>query len=283
MNLAVTNNNSMKNFKKKVVVITGGATGIGFGLAKRFGREGAIIRIAGLRENRLQEAVQTLEANGVTASYQICDVTKEADLIALEKSTRKLYGSVDILVNNAGIGGARKSIFDISQAEIMDTLNVNYFGVWNGIRVFGKQMIAAGTPCAIYTVGSENSFFNAVINAPYVSGKYAVLGLTKALRDEAPDFMKVGIIIPGFVHTEIGPDKFMKMGMSPDEFADRIVPQMKAEQFYLVGHSYNVVRIREEFEEVKAAFDTYAPRYEGDEKYDIKILNERFRQRRNNA
>ncbi len=129
---------------------------------------------------------------------------------------------------------------------------------------------------------SKNRFFNAVINAPYVSGKYAVLGLTKTLRGEAPDFMKVGIIIPGFVHTEIGPDKFMKMGMSPDEFADRIVPQMKAEQFYLVGHSYNVVRIREEFEEVKAAFDNYAPREEGDEKYDIKILNERFRQRQNN-
>ena len=69
----------------------------------------------------------------------------------------------------------------------------------------------------------------------------------------------------------------MKMGMSPDEFADRIVPQMKAEQFYLVGHAYNIVRITEEYEQVKAAFDKYAPRYEGDEKYDVKILNERFR------
>ena len=269
----------MKDFKNKVVVITGGATGIGFGLAKRFGREGAIVRIGGLRENRLKEAVDILTAQGVTASYQICDVTKESDLIKLEKSTRTLYGSVDVLVNNAGIGGARKSIFDISQAEITETLDVNYFGVWNGIRIFGKQMIAAGTPCAIYTVGSENSFFNAVINAPYVSGKYAVLGLTKCLRDEAPDFMKVGIIIPGFVFTEIGPEKFMKGGMSPDEFADRLLPQMKAGQFYLVGHSYNAVRIKEEYEEVKAAFDTYAPRYEGDEKYDIKILNERFMKR----
>ncbi len=269
----------MKDFKNKVVVITGGATGIGFGLAKRFGQEGAIIRIAGLRENRLQEAVQTLEKNGVTASYQICDVTKETDLIELEQSTRILYGSVDVLVNNAGISGVRKSIFDISQAEIMDLLNVNYFGVWTGIRVFGKQMIAAGTPCAIYNVGSENSFFNAVINAHYISGKCAILGLTKSLRDEAPDFMKVGIIIPGFVFTEIGPEKFMKGGMSPDEFADKLLPQMKAEQFYLVGHSYNMVRITEEYEQIKAAFDKYAPRYEGDEKYDVKILNERYRKR----
>lgn len=269
----------MRDFKNKVIVITGGATGIGFGLAKRFGQEGAIVRIAGLREDRLQEAVQTLKKSDVVASYQLCDVTKEEDLIALEESTRKLYGSVDVLVNNAGIGGVRKSIFEISQSEIMDTLNVNYFGVWNGIRVFGKKMIAAGTPCAIYNVGSENSFFNAVINAPYVSGKYAVLGLTKALRDEAPDFMDVGIIIPGFVYTEIGPKAFMQMGMSPDEFADRLMQQMQAGQFYLVGHSYNVVRITEEYEEVKSAFDKYAPRYEGDEKYDIKLLNERFRKK----
>ncbi len=179
----------MKDFKNKVVVITGGATGIGFGLAKRFSQEGAIVRIAGLRENRLQEAVQTLEENGVTASYQICDVTKEAGLIALEKSTRELYGSVDVLVNNAGIGGAQKSIFDISQAEIMDTLNVNYFGVWNGIRVFGKQMIAAGTPCAIYTVGSENSFFgsltifaNYCLKAKTLNLKFSKLVMLKVNR-----------------------------------------------------------------------------------------------------
>lgn len=262
----------MKNFKKKVVVITGGATGIGFALAKRFGQEGAIIRIGGLRENRLQEAVEILTAEGITASYQVCDVAKETDLIELEQSTRTLYGGVDVLVNNAGIGGIRKSIFDISQEEIMDTLNVNLFGVWNAIRVFGKRMIAIGTPCAIYNVGSENSFFNAVINAHYIVSKCAILGLTKSLRDESPDFMQVGIIIPGFVNTEIGPKSFMKMGMPADEFANKLLPQMKAGQFYLVGHASNIVRITEEFEEVKAAFEQYAPRYEGDEEYDIRTL-----------
>lgn len=270
----------MKDFKNKVVVITGGGTGIGFGLAKRFGQEGAIIRIAGLRENRLQEAVQILETQGVTASYQICDVSKEEDLIDLEKATRTLYGSVDVLINNAGIGGIRKSIFDISQAEIMDTLNVNYFGVWNGIRVFGKQMIAAGTPCAIYNVGSENSFFNAITNAPYISSKCAVLGLSKSLRDEAPVFMAVGIIIPGFVYTEIGPKSFMQLGMPADEFADRLMPQIKAGTFYIVGHAYNMVRITEEYEQVRTAFAKHAPRYEGDDKYDVKVFTERYKKQK---
>jgi len=270
----------MEDFTNKVVVITGGATGIGFGLAKRFGQEGAIVSIAGLRENRLQEAVKTLEESGIKCSYQICDVTKRQDLAQLEQTTRKRYGRVDVLVNNAGIGGARKSIFDISQEEMMEVLNVNLFGVWNAIQVFGKKMIAAGTPCAIYNVASENSFFNAIINAHYITSKCAVLGLTKSLRDESPAFMDVGVIISGFVFTEIGPKAFMQMGMSPDEFADKLLPQMKAGQFYLVGHAYNAVRIAEEYEEIKTAFDKYAPRYKGDEKYDIRILMEQLQRQK---
>lgn len=264
----------MKDFNNKVVVITGGATGIGFALAKRFGQEGAKIMIGGLRENRLQEAVAVLKEQGIPVDYQVCDVTKEADLIQLEQNTRNTFGSVDVLVNNAGIGGPRKSIFNVSPSEIMDCLNVNFFGAWTAIRIFGQKMKAAGTPCAIYNVGSENSFFNAIINAPYIGSKYAILGLTKSLRDEAPSFMDVGLIVPGFVKTEIGPESAMKRGMPADEFANRLLPQMKAGQFYLVGHAYNMVRITEEYEEVKKAFDTYAPREEGDEKYDIRILME---------
>ena len=121
-----------------------------------------------------------------------------------------------------------------------------------------------------------------MINAHYITSKCAILGLTKSLRVEAPDFMSVGIIIPGLVNTEIAPKSFMKLGMPADEFADRLIPQMKDGQFYLVGHSYNIVRIADEYEQVKAAFTQYAPRYEGDEKYDVNILLERL-QRKNKA
>lgn len=271
----------MKDFKNKIVVITGGATGIGFAFAKRLGQEGAKIVIAGIRPEYLEKAVNTLQALGIEASYQLCDVTKEADLVKLEKYARTTYGSVDVLFNNAGIGGVSQSIIDSTEEEVMNILSVNFFGAWNAIRVFGKQMRAAGTPCAIYSTGSENSFFNAVRNGgAYIASKHGIHAIMKSLRQEAPDFMTVGIIIPGFVYTEIGPDKFMKMGMSADEFVDRLIPQIKAGQFYIVSHSYNIERIREQYEEMKAAFDQYAPRYEGDEKYDIEILMARLRAQR---
>ncbi len=70
----------MKDVKDKVVVITGGSTGIGFSFAGQFGREGAKIIICGLRENRLDEAVQSLRASGIEAEGTVCDVSKREDV-----------------------------------------------------------------------------------------------------------------------------------------------------------------------------------------------------------
>jgi len=268
----------MKDFKNKVVVITGGATGIGFALAKRFGKEGAKIVIGGLREKRLQEAVSTLKRLEIEAAYQICDVTKENDLVLLEQFSRSHFGSVDVLINNAGVGSARKSVFDTSSEEVAAILDVNLFGVWSAIRVFGKKMIAAGTPCAIYNVGSENSFFNAVKKgSAYIISKHAIHALSKSLREEAPAFMDVGMIVPGWVFTEIAPAEFMKFGMPADEFVERLLPQIKAGEFYIVSHPYNLIRIGEAYEEIKQAFDKYAPRFKGDERYDVQLVIEQLR------
>lgn len=73
----------MKDFKDKVVVITGGATGIGKAMADRFGAEGAHVILAARREDRLREAVADLTSRGVDARYQVCDVSASADVDAL--------------------------------------------------------------------------------------------------------------------------------------------------------------------------------------------------------
>lgn len=270
----------MKDFNNKVVVITGGATGIGFALAKRLGKEGAKVVIGGLREHRLTEAVSHLQKEKIEAVFQLCDVTKANDLEQLEQFTRDKFGSVDVLINNAGVGGVQKTVFEISPEEIHSTLAVNFYGVWNAIRIFGQKMIAAGTPCAIYNVGSENSFFNAVKKASaYIVSKHAIHALSKSLREEAPSFMEVGIIIPGWVYTEIGPKEFMKYGMAADEFVERLMPQIKAGEFYIVSHPYNSVRIKEAHQEVQQAFDNYAPRFDGDERYDVQLVLDSIRKK----
>ena len=84
-------------FKDKVVVITGGATGIGFGLAMEMGQRGATIVLAEPREHKLQEAIQKLHAAGVSASYKICDVTSLSQVEALADFAWNQYGHVDAL------------------------------------------------------------------------------------------------------------------------------------------------------------------------------------------
>jgi len=103
----------MKNFKDKVIVITGGGTGIGFGYAKAFGKEGAKIIISGRRENRLQEAIQQLNDLGIDASYKVADATSYEDTEALADYAWETYGKVDVIVNNAGMMVPHAPVLDM--------------------------------------------------------------------------------------------------------------------------------------------------------------------------
>lgn len=262
----------MDNFKDKTVVITGGATGIGLALAKRFGREGARIIIGEPRQNRLDEALEALSALEIEASAMEMDVADEASVTAFADFADATYGSTNILINNAGIPSNRTPIVDVPMADVRKLFDVNFFGVWHGAAIFGKRMIARGTPAAIYNLASENAFFNAVQNsASYIASKHAVRGLTDAMRDEFPDFVQIGMIVPGFVASEMtkGSEQF---AMDADTFAENVVDQIRAGEFYVVTHAYNIVRIKPIHNEIEDAYARNAPRYEGDEEYDVPTL-----------
>lgn len=262
----------MDNFKDKTVVITGGATGIGFGLAKRFGRDGARIVIGEPRQNRLDEAVAALKELGIEASAMVMDVTDKASVTALADFADATYGGTDVLINNAGIPSNRQPIVDVPMADVRKLFDVNFFGVWHGAAIFGKRMIDRGTPAAIYNLASENAFFNAVQNsASYIASKHAVRGLTEAMRDEFPDFVQVGMIVPGFVASEMtkGSEQW---AMDADTFADKVVEQIHAGEFYIVTHAYNIERIKPIHDKIEDAYARNAPRYEGDDEYDVPTL-----------
>lgn len=262
----------MDSFKDRTVVITGGATGIGFGLAKRFGAEGAKIVIGEPRQSKLDEALQTLKELGIEADAMVMDVTDPDSVSAFADFTWETYGGAHVLINNAGVGLGRKPMIDVALEDLHRLMNVNFFGVWHGAAIFGKRMIQQGEPAAIYNLASENSFFNAIQNsAPYIASKHAVRGLTEAMRDEFPEFIKVGMIVPGFVASDMtkGSEQF---AMDADTFAEKVVEQIRAGEFYVVTHSYNIVRIKPIHEEIEAAYERNAPRYEGDEEYDVPTL-----------
>ena len=265
----------MDNFKDKVVVIPGGATGIGFGFAKAFGAEGAKIVLAGRREDRLKEAAGELEKLGVEATYKTCDVVKVEDLEALADFAWGWKGHVDVIINNAGILTPSSPLVDEPLDHLHQIFNVNFFGVVYGSQIFGKRFIEQGTPAAIYNVGSENSLFHGTpLNGTYVATKHAVFAITHSLYEELPEFIDVSLICPGFVVSEIAPEENMQHGMPTDEYIAIAMEQIKAGEFFVVSHAYNMARINERYELISRAYEKYAPRYEGDQQYDVRTAVE---------
>lgn len=264
----------MKNFKNKVVVITGGATGIGKALADKFGDKGAKVIIYACRENRLQEAVEDLINKGIEARYKVCDVTKLEDLKALADYAWNEFGQVDVLVNNAGIPGIPETIIDSSEETFQKIFKVNVFGMLNGIWAFGKRIVEQGTPAMILNVHSETGLY---VPGPmignYAASKYAGRAISETLRMEVPEQVEVGSIYPGVVQAELGGTKDLtSMGMPADEFVDIIWPQIENGEFYIVSHPWAKDYTGEIAAELSNAFDQYAPHYEGDQKYDSRWL-----------
>ena len=263
----------MKDFKDKVIVIPGGATGIGFGFAKAFGAEGAKIVIAARREERLKQAVADLEALGVEATYKVCDVTNPEQVESLADFAWNWKGHVDVIINNAGMMVPSASVLDMPMEHFQAIFGVNLFSVVLGSKVFGKRFVEQGTPAAIYNVGSENSLFHGTpFNGAYVATKHAVLAITQSLYEELPEYIDVSLICPGFVVSELGPEENMQHGMPTDEYVAKAMPQIKAGNFFVVSHSYNMERITDRYEMLKAAYGEYAPRYEGDQQYDVRTM-----------
>jgi NAD(P)-dependent dehydrogenase (short-subunit alcohol dehydrogenase family) len=265
----------MKDFDGKVVVLTGAATGIGLAFAKQFAQRGAKLVIAARRRNRLDEAAAMLAQYGAQVEVFECDVTDRGQVEALADFAWNAFGKVDVIVNNAGVGGVSASVIDAKLEDVQRTLDVNLFGVWNGVSVFGKRFIAQGTPAAIYNVGSENCFFNALPNAAgYIASKHALLAMNYALREELPDHIKVSLICPGLVKSELV--DVTEKGMDTDKFAALAMEQIVAEEFLVVSHAYNIERIRPRYNEIEAAYAKYARRYEGDDEFDVRTLGARF-------
>jgi NAD(P)-dependent dehydrogenase (short-subunit alcohol dehydrogenase family) len=204
-------------------------------------------------------------------------VTRPEQVESLADFAWDAFGHVDVIVNNAGIMLPNMPVIDTPLESVHGIFDVNFFGVWHGSAIFGKRFIEQGTPAAIYNVGSENSLFHGVpMAAAYVATNHAVLALTESLREEMPDFVDVGLICPGFVTSELGPPEAMAMGMDTDRFVALAMKQIKAGEFFIVSHAYNIERINARHDEVVKAYSTYAPRYEEDNEFDVRTLFEKL-------
>ncbi|QIG55043.1 SDR family NAD(P)-dependent oxidoreductase [Altererythrobacter sp. BO-6] len=265
----------MSAFTPRTAVITGGASGIGFAIARELAGQGITVMLADLPGDRLDRAAGMIEG----ALTQPCDVGDLAQVEALAEAAFERLGEVHLVLNNAGVGGPNGRLWEVGPEAARAHFDVNFWGVWHGCRAFAPRLIEQAAPSAIYNTGSENSLFCAVPrSAAYIAAKHAVLGLTESLREDLPSHVHAGTIIPGWVFTDIGPEQFMKPGMPAEDYARIVVPQLLARRRFVVSHGYNTVRIAERMDELAASYAEYALPPDEDAKHDVRLVMDALRQ-----
>jgi len=190
----------MGRVQDKVVIITGGARGMGAATARLFAREGATVIIADL----LEEDGRALAAElGGEAGYARLDVSSEESWADLVASAVKRHGRVDALVNNAGVV-AMAPITDVTAADFDRIFGVNVKGPILGMKHVGRVMREAGRG-AIVNIASVDGFRGVNALSLYSASKWAVRGVTKtAALEFGPHGIRVNSVHPGGVDTVMG-------------------------------------------------------------------------------
>lgn len=170
----------MHDYTGKVVAITGAAHGIGAELARRFAAAGAELALADVDGATLTALAGELAAAGAKVTSAELDVRDAAALDRFAADTFQTHGGVDLFFNNAGVISAG-TVWDAPVADFRWTIDVNLFGLLNGIRSFVPRMIAQDKECHIVDTASIAGLL-VVENSPaYVASKFAALSLTEVL------------------------------------------------------------------------------------------------------
>ena len=280
----------------KSAVVTGGGNGIGRAICLALAGRGVNVGVADLEPEAAETVAAEVASLGVNALAITVDVSSDADMQRCAAAARDAFGSVEILVNNAGVLHGMKPLWQTTGDEFHWCFGVNVGGMLNGIRAFVPRFIESGRPAWVVNTGSEHSlgvphFFGGL----YTATKHAVLGLSDVLARELPEHVGVSVLCPGIVEStlwkssERRQDAFggaeaaneagaavMSSGMSADDVARRVVEGIEKERFYIVTHPHVVDYVRARWEAVESAFAEQAPRYEGDEAYDVNVIMQRL-------
>jgi len=192
----------MSRLKNKVAVITGGNSGIGFGIAQEFKNEGAVGAIAGRNQETLDSAVARLGGNfiGINA-----DVTNLADLESLFKETAEKFGKIDVIVANAG-GGTIGTVATIGEADYDKTMDLNLKSVYFTVHKALPYMNDGGSIILIGSNAAHRAYASFTL---YGAAKAAVIYLAKGFSSDLLDRkIRANVITPGTTDTPAF-DKFV--------------------------------------------------------------------------
>lgn len=203
----------MNRLENKVALVTGGASGLGAAIAKRFGEEGARVVVADLDEQKGQEIVASLE----DALFVQVNVTDAASVEAMVKQTIVHYGRLDVLVNNAGIDGEQAPTATSSLENWRKVMSINMDGVFYGMKYGIDAMLEHGNGGVVINMGSTAGLVGFPNIPPYSAAKGGVIQLTRAVAMEYADqHIRCCAICPTGIMTPLV-EHFIETSDNPEE------------------------------------------------------------------
>ena len=267
----------MDDFKGKVAFITGGGSGVALGQAKVFGKAGCKVVIADIREDHLAHGLKELKAQGTECHGIKLDITDRAAYARAADEAERVLGPVQLLFNTAGVslfGPLEQSSYDDYDWQ----MGVNFGGVVNGIQTFVPRMIKYGQGGHIVNTASLGAFLSSNFAGIYCASKFAVLGLSEALRQALEKYnIGVSVLCPANVKSNIAesiktrPEKYShsgyqydeetiaglariySQGMEPVELAGHVLEAVKKNQLYIIPYPEAREGLKAHFDAVMAA------------------------------
>jgi short-subunit dehydrogenase len=271
----------MKEFKGKVAVITGAASGIGRGIAEHCIQKEMKVVLADVEETALRETEQTLQAKGATVLAIRTDVSKANDIETLARKTLDTFGAVHLLFNNAGVQ-TRKTIWESTLADWEWVINVNLWGVIHGVRVFVPIMLNQQTECHVVNTASAVGLISGPAIGTYRVTKSGVVSLSETLYLELQQRnvpIGVSVLCPSFVRSRLNdaernrpaglwnppgenpptPEEqaleksFQEMnqsGITPEQCAELVFKAIQQNTFYILTHPELSTAIQRRMEDI---------------------------------
>lgn len=188
------------NFTNKVVVVTGGASGIGRACAREFAVRGAAVAVVDRNAHRGHDTLAELRGKGYTADYFNCDLTVAAEVEQMTSAVVSRFGGIDVLVNNAGVQ-RYGTVVSLSEQEWDEVLDANLKSAFLVSKYAIPHMIARGGG-AIVVTGSVQSVAAQRNSAHYVASKHGLLGLTRSIAlDFGKQNIRANCVLPGTIDT----------------------------------------------------------------------------------
>jgi len=224
----------METFKDKVILITGGSSGLGAATALRFARDGAKVAIGARRAEQSEAVVRQIEGLGGHGVFIRADVSRREDVEALVAETVAYFGRLDCAVNNAGITGpVLTPIADIEPDAWDETLRVNLTAVSLGMKYQIPAMLKNGGGAIVNVASIYGQKPSNIGHTPYCVSKFGVIGLSAAI-DYGQQGIRVNAVCPGYAHSEMV-DPYLR---DEPELMTTIIEQYSA--FGRVGESDEV-------------------------------------------